>query len=76
MRKKLTPLFPVACHIRLLSSGKIISEKDAESLEATVDWPGVYRVEGWLDVAGERPVALFQSDLRAMRAIETLAIRP
>lgn len=52
--QKLTARFPVDCHIRLLFSGKIISEKDAESLEVTVDSPGVYRVEGWLDVAGER----------------------
>ena len=61
--QKLTARFPVACHIRLLSSGKIINEKDAESLEVTVDSPGVYRVEGWLDVAGERRPWLYSNPI-------------
>jgi hypothetical protein len=52
--QKLVTQFPVTCHIRLLNQGKVISEKSGDSLEFAVDAPGVYRVEGWLDVAGER----------------------
>ena len=52
--QKVTARFPVRCHIRLLNEGKVVSEKDGESLEFAVGAPGVYRVEGWLDVGGER----------------------
>ena len=52
--QKLVTRFPVSCHIRLLSDGKVIGEKNGENLEFAVAAPGVYRVEGWLDVGGER----------------------
>jgi hypothetical protein len=45
--------FPVSCHVRLLKSGQAIAERRGESLEHAVTAPGVYRVEGWLDVGGE-----------------------
>jgi len=52
--RKLQARFPIVCHIRLLRGGKLIAETSGESLESAIDAPGVYRVEGWLDVAGER----------------------
>jgi hypothetical protein len=59
----MTARFPVECHIRLLNSGKIISEKKGESLEFVVESPGVYRVEGWLDVGGERRPWLYSNPI-------------
>jgi len=52
--QKLLARFPVSCHIQLLTTGKLIAKKSGESLKSAIDAPGVYRVEGWLDVAGER----------------------
>jgi hypothetical protein len=52
--QKLVARFPVTCHMRLLNAGKVVGEKSGESWEFAVDSPGVYRVEGWLDVGGER----------------------
>jgi hypothetical protein len=51
--QKVTARFPVRCRIRLLNSGKVISEQSGDTLEHSINSPGVYRVEGWLDVAGE-----------------------
>jgi hypothetical protein len=51
---KLVARLPVTCHIRLLVGGKLITDKTGVDLDYRVDAPGVYRLEGWLDVAGER----------------------
>ena len=45
--------FPVSCHIRLMSGGKVIAEVYADRLEWKVTGPGVYRIEGWLPLDGE-----------------------
>ncbi len=45
--------FPVACHMRLLSAGKVIFDQVGHDLDTRIERPGVYRVEGWLDVADE-----------------------
>jgi hypothetical protein len=45
--------FPVSCRIRLLSGGRVIAERSGDRLEHVVREPGVYRVEGWLDLHGE-----------------------
>jgi hypothetical protein len=52
--RKLVARFPVMCHIRLMSGGKVIAEQTGDRFEHDVAAPGVYRIEGWLDVAGER----------------------
>ncbi len=48
--------FPLPCHVRWMRNGKAIQEKKVELLE-TLQWtvrePGVYRVEGWLELNGE-----------------------
>jgi hypothetical protein len=43
----------VPCHIRLLRGGRLIAERSGDTLEHEVDAPGVYRIEGWLQVGGE-----------------------
>jgi hypothetical protein len=52
--QKVMARFPVSCQIRLLNEGKVVVEKSGERLEFAIHAPGVYRVEGWLDVGGER----------------------
>ena len=43
------------CHVTFGCSrnGRVIAERRGESLEHVVNAPGVYRVEGWLEVGGE-----------------------
>ena len=52
--RKLVARFPATCHMRLLNEGKVVAEKSGDSLEFAINAPGVYRVEGWLLVGGER----------------------
>jgi len=52
-RKTLLAQFPVPCHIRLLKSGQVIAERSGDRLEHALAAPGVYRVEGWLELGGE-----------------------
>ena len=42
--------FPLACHVRLLRNGEVIVDTNTQTLSHAVNEPGVYRVEGWLDV--------------------------
>ncbi len=51
--QRLVARFPVPCHIRLLRAGRLIAERPADRLEHKVTAPGVYRVEGWLQIDGE-----------------------
>jgi hypothetical protein len=51
--QKLVARFPVACHVRLLQNGKLVTELEGDQLEYAVDGPGVFRVEGWLKLDGE-----------------------
>jgi hypothetical protein len=60
---RLVARFPVPCHIRLLSGGQSIAERRGEQLEAEVKAPGVYRVEGWLEVDGEERPWLFTNPI-------------
>jgi len=45
--------FPLPCHIRLLSDGKAVADRNGDQLEFSPSAPGVYRVEGWLILDGE-----------------------
>ena len=50
---KLAAQFPVTCHIRLLRNGHALAELDADKLSFEVKQPGVYRIEGWLELDSE-----------------------
>ncbi|MDR3621786.1 MAG: histidinol phosphatase [Paludisphaera borealis] len=50
---KLSASFPVACRIRLIQDGREVVSRSGDSLEYDVTAPGVYRVEGWLDLGSE-----------------------
>ena len=73
--QKVIARFPVRCRMRLLNEGKTVNEKDGESMEFAVGAPGVYRVEGWLDVGGELRRGLFRTRSMCGRGIATLAFR-
>lgn len=51
---KLRAEFPVPCSIRLIKDGREVLALDGDSMEYEPTEPGVYRVEGWLAVGGER----------------------
>jgi hypothetical protein len=51
--QRLVARFPVACHIRLMSGGHTIAERSSDRLDHEMTAPGVYRIEGWLEVGGE-----------------------
>jgi hypothetical protein len=44
---------PLAGTIKLLRNGKVIEQVEGATLDKTVEEPGVYRVEVWLNLAGE-----------------------
>lgn len=50
---ELTARFPLPATIRLIRNGEEIAVTEARSLAHHLDRPGVYRVEGWLEVDGE-----------------------
>ncbi len=45
--------FPLPATIRFIRSGEEIAVTEARSLNHRLNQPGVYRVEGWLEVDGE-----------------------
>lgn len=44
---------PLAVHWKLFRNGAVLAESDGDRLEQAVQEPGVYRLEAWLEVAGE-----------------------
>ena len=50
---ELTARFPLPATIRLIRNGEEVAVTEARSLTHRLDQPGVYRVEGWLEVDGE-----------------------
>jgi hypothetical protein len=44
---------PLEARFKLVRDGKIVLERTGPALEFLVDMPGVYRVEAWLNIAGE-----------------------
>ena len=61
--QKLVARFSASCHMRLLNAGKVVGETSGESWEFAVESPGVYRVEGWLDVGGERRAWIYSNPI-------------
>jgi len=55
--------FPVKCHVRLLRNGEVISDTTARNFTQSITEPGVYRVEGWLDVNTEDRVWIYSNPI-------------
>lgn len=47
---------PLAAHWKLLRNGTLLTESDGSNFAAKIEQPGNYRVELWLDVAGEKRI--------------------
>lgn len=59
----LTAQAPLDAHWRLLRSGKLVSEADGANFSASVSDPGNYRIEAWLDVAGEKRIWILSNPI-------------
>jgi hypothetical protein len=55
--------FPVSCRIRLLKGGRVIAEHSGDHIDQCITEPGVYRVEGWLEIGGEERPWLYSNPI-------------
>jgi hypothetical protein len=51
--RSLIAQFPIPCRVRLIQNGNPIAEGSGDRFDHRVRNAGVYRVEGWLELAGE-----------------------
>jgi hypothetical protein len=54
---------PLDAHWKLIRNGKLASEASGRSFETTLTEPGNYRVELWLEIAGEKQIWLLSNPL-------------
>lgn len=50
-------------HWKVVCKGKVVTESDGRALEYAVDKPGNYRVEAWLDIAGDRTIWILSNPI-------------
>ena len=62
---ELKAIFPLPAYIRLIRNGEEIAVAEARSLTHRLDQPGVYRVEGWLEVDGEWRTWIYSNPIYA-----------
>lgn len=55
--------FPVACKTRILKNGQSVAEPEGQRVEFAPDGPGVYRIEGWLEIDGELRTWVFSNPI-------------
>ena len=60
---RLVAEFPAPCRIRLIKSGKSIDERSGARMEFAIPSTGVYRLEGWLELAGEERGWLYSNPI-------------
>ncbi len=65
---RLVAQFPASCRIRLKRGGKTVTEQAGDRLEHPIDTPGVYRVEGWVELGGEERGWLYSNPIYAAPA--------
>jgi hypothetical protein len=54
---------PLAGHWKLIQSGKLLAEAEGAEFERRIDEPGIYRVECWLDMAGQRRIWILSNPI-------------
>jgi acetyl esterase/lipase len=71
---KVVGLTPLPAHLKLIHKGELVAETNGTNLTFTARKPGPYRLEAWLDVAGEErpwiysnPVYLEEQSILSMR---------
>lgn len=65
---RLVANFPVSCRIRLLRDGRVIEDRQGDSLDVAIQKPGVYRVEGWHTLDGEERPWIYANPLYVREA--------
>jgi hypothetical protein len=60
---KLQAQAPLPAHWKLLRNGKVLSELTGRTLDAAVGEAGNYRVEAWLEIAGERMIWILSNPI-------------
>jgi acetyl esterase/lipase len=78
---RLVALTPISARLTLFHNGKIVQETTGTNLTFTAKDPGAYRVEAWLEVAGEgrpwiysNPVYLRAPDLADLLRLPSMEI--
>lgn len=60
---RFTAQAPLPVHWKLLRDGKIVKESDGSLFEAAATELGNYRIEAWLDVAGEKMIWIMSNPI-------------
>jgi hypothetical protein len=62
-RTTLKAVAPLPVHWRLVRNGEVVQEADGQEFATSVEQPGGYRCEAWLDVAGERTIWILSNPI-------------
>ena len=54
---------PLAGHWKLIRNGKLFSETTSPTMKVKLTEPGNYRIEVWLDVAGEERIWILSNPI-------------
>jgi hypothetical protein len=54
---------PLPAKWRLMRNGTVATESDGPAMEAAVKEPGIYRVEAWLEIAGEKKIWILSNPI-------------
>jgi hypothetical protein len=65
---RLTGHSPLSARWKLIRNGKLISESTGSTFESRLSEPGIYRVELWLNVAGEPRIWILSNPFYVSRA--------
>lgn len=60
---RFTAQAPLSVHWKLLRDGKVVKESDGNRFESAATELGNYRVEAWLDVAGEKMIWILSNPI-------------
>jgi hypothetical protein len=58
---------PLEAELRLLRDGEEVATRRGDRLRYQVKQPGAYRLEAWLEIAGERRVWIYSNPIRVLR---------
>jgi hypothetical protein len=60
---KLSAATPVKCTMKLIRNGEELKRANTDRLDFDVEMPGVYRIEGWLEVDGEQRAWIYSNPI-------------
>lgn len=66
---------PVSAHWKFFQDGKVVLEKEGETVSHNASGPGAYRVEAWLEIDGEMRPWIYSNAIRLKRPdLQTMAL--